>query len=63
MTKERELFEKTYPAEKVADSPFLAIEAFGYLKHLKLCNPEQSTWIDRVSKTLLMSSAISFLKK
>ena len=35
MTKERELFEKTYPAKEVADNPYLAVEAFGYLKHLK----------------------------
>lgn len=61
MTKERELYEKTYPAKEVNDNPYLAIEAFGYLKHLKISNPEQSNWIDVVSVTLLMTATIDIL--
>lgn len=63
MTKERELFEKIYPAKEVADNPYLAVEAFGYLKHLKISNPEQANWIDMASTSLLMISTIALLSE
>lgn len=53
MTKEKELFEKEYPVKKVATSPFTTVEALGYLKHLKVTNPEQSEWIDNTIMVLL----------
>lgn len=40
MTSERELFEKEYPAKEVANNPFIASEAVGYLKHWE--KPTQS---------------------
>lgn len=59
MTKERKIFEETYPAGEVAESPFIAIEAVGYLKHLKVTNPEQTEWIDKIITLLLITSTIS----
>jgi len=60
MTKERELFEKEYPAKEVATNPFTASEAVGYLKHLRKTNPEQAEWIDkRISVILTVSTMLS----
>ena len=53
MTKEKELFEKEYPVKKVTTNPFNTVEAVGYLKHLKVTNPEQSEWIDSTTMTLV----------
>ena len=63
MTKEKELFEKTYPAKEVAESVVTAVEAVGYLKHLRLTNPEQTYWIDPIIFTLLISSVHSVLSE
>ena len=56
MTKERKLFEKTYPAKEVANSTLAAAEAVGYLKHLRLTNPEQDYWIIPLIVTLLINN-------
>lgn len=61
MTKERKIFEETYPAKKVTDNPFFAIEAVGYLKHLKVTNPEQAIWIDKAIRLLTMSGTVTLL--
>mgnify|MGYP006927612714 CR=1 FL=1 len=61
MTKEKELFQKLYPAKEVADMPLLAAEAIGYLKHLKSTNPTQSYWIDETILMLLLSVAGSMV--
>lgn len=61
MTKEREIFEKKYPAKKMVTNPFTACEAIGYLKHLKVSNPEQAEWIDKIISTLLTLITISML--
>lgn len=58
MTKERELFEKTYPVKEILNNPFVTLEAVGYLKHLKITNPEQAAWIDRLTLLLLMYGAV-----
>lgn len=56
MTKERELFEKTYPAKELANSVYITVEAMGYLKHLRLTNPEQDYWIKPLIAVLALSS-------
>lgn len=53
MTKEREIFEREYSAKEMVTNPFIACEAIGYLKHLKVSNPEQAEWIDKRISTLL----------
>ena len=64
MTKERRIFEETYPVKKVTENPFIAVEAIGYLKHLKVTNPEQTVWIDKVITLLeLAVTATLFTKK
>ena len=63
MTKERKLFEKSYPAKEVANSPFISVEALGYLRHLRLTNPEQNYWITPLMATLLISSVEMVLSK
>ena len=55
-TKERRIFEETYPVKKVGENPFIAIEAVGYLRHLKVTNPEQTEWIDTFISALLFST-------
>lgn len=55
MTKEKELFEKEYPVKKLVASPYTAVEAVGYLKHLRVTNPEQSEWIDNAIMTILLA--------
>lgn len=61
MTKERKIFEETYPSKEVTENPFIAIEAIGYLKHLKVTNPEQSIWIDRTIRLLKISGTVTLL--
>lgn len=61
MTKERKIFEETYPAKEVTENPFIAIEAVGYLKHLKVTNPEQSLWIDRTIRLLKITGTVTLL--
>lgn len=61
MTKERKIFEKIYPAKEVAENPFIAVEAVGYLKHLEVTNPEQSEWIDKTIIALLTGSTVALL--
>ena len=65
MTKEKELFQKLYPAKEVYNNPFKAVEAVGYLKHLKIINPEQAIWIDPLILALLLNCAVKMttLKK
>ena len=60
MTKEKELYEKLYPPKKVVDNPFVTAEAVGYLKHLKITNPEQVAWIDPLILMLLTHIAVKF---
>lgn len=54
MTKERRIFQEMYPAKEVTENPFIAIEAVGYLKHLKVTNPKQTVWIDRTITLLTL---------
>ena len=61
MTKERELFEKEYPAKEVVNNPFTACEAIGYLKCLKVSSPEQVEWIDKRISTILTVSTMMML--
>lgn len=61
MTKERKIFQETYPAKEVAENPFIAVEAVGYLKHLKVTNPEQAEWIYKTIKVLLVGGTVSLL--
>lgn len=61
MTKERKIFEETYPAKKLLKNPFIAVEAVGYLKHLEVTNPEQSEWIDKTMITLLTASVLALV--
>lgn len=61
MTKERRIFQETYPAKEVVENPFIALEAVGYLKHLKTTNPEQTEWIDKTIKRLLVGGAVALL--
>ena len=63
MTKERELFEKTYPAKEVANNVYTAVEAMGYLKHLRLTNPEQDYWINPLIVALALISIGMVLSK
>lgn len=61
MTKERRIFEETYPVKKVAENPFIAVEAIGYLKHLKVTNPEQTVWIDKTITLLKLAGTATLL--
>lgn len=61
-TKERRIFEETYPAKKIGENPIIAIEAVGYLKHLKVTNPEQAVWIDTFISALLLGSTLELLE-
>lgn len=58
MSHEKELFEKKYPAKEVYNNPFITAEAVGYLKCLKITNPEQVAWIDPLILSLLMHVAV-----
>jgi hypothetical protein len=60
MTKERKIFQEKYPAKEVAENPFIAVEAVGYLKHLEVTKPEQSEWIDKTIIELLTVSSIAY---
>lgn len=61
MTKERKIFEETYPAKEVAENPFIAVEAVGYLKHLEVTIPDQSEWFDKTIIALLTGSTVVLL--
>lgn len=61
MTKERKIFEETYPAKEVTENPFIAVEAVGYLKHLKVTNPEQTVWIDKTITLLTLAGTVTLL--
>lgn len=61
MTKERRIFEETYPVKKVTENPFIAVEAIGYLKHLKVTNPEQTPWIDKTISLLELAGTATLL--
>lgn len=61
MSKEKEMFEKEYPAKEVATNPFTACEAIGYLKCLKVSSPEQAEWIDKRISVLLTLSTMLLL--
>ena len=61
-TKERRIFEETYPVKKLGENLVIAIEAVGYLKHLKVTNPEQSQWIDAFISALLLFSRLELLE-
>ena len=54
---------KTYPAKEVANNPLTAVEAVGYLKHLRLTNPEEEYWIKPLIGVLLISSVEMFLSE
>lgn len=47
--------------KEVATNPFIACEAIGYLKHLKLSNPEQAEWIDKRTSVILTVSTMLLL--
>ena len=61
MTKERKIFEETYPAKEVIENPFIVAEAIGYLKHLKVTNPEQLSWIDKTITLLTIAGTATLL--
>ena len=56
MSKERRIFQEMYPASELAENPLFAVEAVGYLKHLKVTNPEQTEWIGKLISLLILTS-------
>lgn len=58
---EMETFEELYPAKEVADNPFIAIEAVGYLRCLTKQFPSEADQFQRRMDLLILTATLKMV--